>query len=234
MKSEVFERLLAARAAKRAAALLTQLPSGAQTLWCLDEPVPLELGKELKAVAERAIRWNRCATVDTENGSVFVHPFNPPLRMIIVGAVHVGQALAQMATIAGFEVVVVDPRGAFATAERFPGVTLRDDWPDKAIVALGVDARTAVVTLTHDPKLDDPALSAALRSNAFYIGALGGKKTHEARCSRLAHAGFADAQIRRMHGPVGLRIGAESAAEIAVSILAQVIETLRVEETADG
>jgi xanthine dehydrogenase accessory factor len=232
MKRELFQRLLAAREAKRAAVVLTHLTSGAQTLWYLDEPAPVELSERLRVEAERATRWDRCATVDTGYGPVFVHPFNPPLRMILVGAVHIAQALAQIAAIAGFEVVVVDPRDAFATQERFPGVTLRSEWPNEALASLEVDARTAVVTLTHDPKLDDPALSAALNSNAFYIGALGSTKTHESRRRRLAKAGFSNEQVQRVNGPVGLSIGAQSAAEIAVSILAQVIATLRVEEPA--
>lgn len=231
MKRELFERLLTARQAKRPAVVFTRLMSGEQALWCAGEPTPLELGAELRVAGERALRWDRSETLDTESGPVFVHPFNPPLRMIIVGAVHVGQALAQMAAIAGFEVTVVDPRRAFATEARFPGVVLRSEWPDEALGLLSIDARTAIVTLTHDPKLDDPALSAALQSNAFYVGALGSKKTHEARCRRLSSAGFAAEQIARVHAPVGLRIGAQSAAEIAVAILAQVIEVLRVEET---
>src|SRR6185312_5536281 len=151
---------------------------------------------------------------------MFVDPFNPPLRLVVVGAVHVTAALAQMARLAGFAVTIVEPRGAWATAERFPGETISRAWPDAALRELAPDARTAIVTLTHDPKLDDPALVAALGSPAFYIGCLGSAKTHAARLDRLAAAGV---DGRRLHGPVGLRIGARSPAEIAVSILADII-----------
>ena len=158
---------------------------------------------------------------------MFLHVHNPPLRMIVVGAVHIAQALAPMAALAGYEVTVVDPRGAFATQDRFPGVEVSDDWPDEAMAALAPDSRTAVVTLTHDPKLDDPALEVALKSDAFYVGSLGSKKTHLARTKRLARLGIDADAIALIHGPAGLPIGAKSPAEIAVAILAQVIETRR-------
>jgi len=147
--------------------------------------------------------------------------------MLIVGAVHIAQPLARMAGLAGYKVSVVDPRGAFATEERFPGVEVSDEWPDEAMERLAPDSRTAVVTLTHDPKLDDAALEVALKSDAFYIGSLGSRKTHLARTHRLARLGFDDAAIARVRGPVGLAIGARAPAEIAVSILAQVIEARR-------
>ena len=152
---------------------------------------------------------------------------NPAPRLIIIGAVHISQALAPMAAMAGYAVTVVDPRRAFATEDRFPGVTLNGEWPDEAMVKLAPDVRTAVVTLTHDPKLDDPALSAALKSPSFYIGALGSKKTHAARLGRLTKAGFTDADLGRIHGPAGLDIGAKSPAEIAVSVLAQLTAARR-------
>jgi xanthine dehydrogenase accessory factor len=152
-----------------------------------------------------------------------IEPHLPPLRLIVVGAVHVAEALAQMASLAGFAVTIVDPRRAWATEARFPGLALVTTWPDLAVQALAPDARTAVVTLTHDPKLDDPALVAALASPAFYIGCLGSQKTHAARVDRLAGKG----DVARLRGPVGLRIGARAPAEIAVSILAEIISTLR-------
>jgi xanthine dehydrogenase accessory factor len=158
---------------------------------------------------------------------VFYEPFNPPLRLVIVGAVHVAQPLARMAALAGFEVIVIDPRAAFATTERFPGVTLVSKWPDEAMRELAPDVRTAVVTLTHDPKLDDPALAESLRSPAFYVGCLGSKKTHAARLERLRALGFDDVALGRLHGPVGMRIGARTPAEIAVSIVAHIVERLR-------
>ena len=162
-----------------------------------------------------------------EDGDVFVAIHNPPLRLVIVGAVHIAQALVPMARIAGFDPIVVDPRAAFGSPARFPDVRLLSEWPDEAMDIVGLDSGTAVVLLTHDPKLDDPALVKALGSDAFYIGALGSKRTHAARLSRLAEAGFCTDQTARIHGPVGLDIGASGPAEIAVSILAQILQTRR-------
>ena len=147
--------------------------------------------------------------------------------MVLVGAVHIAQPLSVIATLAGYEVTIVDPRSAFAASERFPGVKLDLAWPDEALESLGLDQRCAVVTLTHDPKLDDAALGVALRSDAFFIGCLGSTKTHAARRRRLAKAGFSESDLDRLQGPVGLPIGSRSPAEIAVSVLAQVIQTLR-------
>ena len=228
MKTETLERLLADRAAKRAVVLVTDLAAGDSRLVHPDSASELAgLDPELRAAVDRALAGDRSATVERGAGRSFVHVFNPPLRMIVVGAVHIAQPLARMATEAGYAVTVVDPRRAFASEARFPGVALLSDWPDDALAELAPDARTAIVTLTHDPKIDDPALHMALRSPAFYIGALGSRKTHAARLKRLASAGFDDAQTARIHGPVGLAIGARSPAEIAVAILAQVTRQLR-------
>ncbi|SFU05412.1 XdhC family protein [Sedimentitalea nanhaiensis] len=162
-----------------------------------------------------------------EDGQVFVAVHNPPLRLIVVGAVHITQALVPMARIAGYDPILIDPRDAFGSSERFPGETILQDWPDEAVAQLGLDARTALVLLTHDPKLDDPALMAALAADVFYIGALGSLRTHAKRAERMTQAGFSEAQIGRIHGPVGLDIGAAGPAEIAVSILAQMTAVLR-------
>lgn len=164
-----------------------------------------------------------------EDGQTFVTIHMPPLRLVVVGAVHIAQALLPIAQIVGFDPVVVDPRESFASPERFPDVKILNDWPDEALQAHGLDARTAVVLLTHDPKLDDPALELALRSEAFYIGALGSKRTHEKRCVRLQEKGFSKDQIARINGPVGLNIGAATPAEIAASIMAEMIYSLRSE-----
>jgi len=161
------------------------------------------------------------------DGQTFVAVHNPPLRLIVVGAVHIAQALVPMARIAGYDPVLIDPRDAFGSAARFPGETILHDWPDEAVAALGLDARTAMVLLTHDPKLDDPALESALRADCFYIGALGSTRTHAKRVERMQMAGFHDDQIARIHGPVGLDIGAAGPAEIAVAILAQMTAVLR-------
>ncbi|MEM7090639.1 MAG: XdhC family protein [Pseudomonadota bacterium] len=162
-----------------------------------------------------------------DDGHEFVAVHNPPLRLIVIGAVHIAQALVPMARIAGYDPVIIDPREAFATAARFPDETLVTDWPDEAVAAVGMDSRTAMVLLTHDPKLDDPALQAALQSDVFYIGALGSKRTHAKRVERLTQAGVSEDQIARIHGPIGLDIGAAGPAEIAVAILSQMTAVLR-------
>ena len=161
------------------------------------------------------------------DGKTFVVIHNPPLRLMVVGAVHIAQPLMPMARLAGYDVTLVDPREAFGAPARFPGDTILNAWPDEALASLGLDARTAVVTLTHDPKLDDPAIAAALRSDVFYLGCLGSTRTHAKRVARLQAQGFPAAQIARIHAPVGADIGARSPAEIAVAILAQITQTLR-------
>ncbi|MCR9126562.1 MAG: XdhC family protein [Rhodobacteraceae bacterium] len=161
------------------------------------------------------------------DGEVFVAVHNPPLRLIVVGAVHIAQALVPMARIAGYDPVLIDPREVFGASDRFPGEKILLEWPDAAVTALGLDARTALVLLTHDPKLDDPAIAAALAADVFYIGALGSTRTHAARVERLRAAGFSDDRIGRIHGPVGLDIGAAGPAEIAVAILAEMTAVLR-------
>lgn len=158
---------------------------------------------------------------------VFVGIHNPPLRLIVVGAVHIAQALIPMARIAGYDPAIIDPRETFGSEARFPGERILNDWPDEAVDTLGLDTRTALVLLTHDPKLDDPALERALRSGCFYIGALGSTRTHAKRVARLTEAGFTEAEIGRIHGPIGLDIGAASPAEIAVSIIAEMTQVLR-------
>jgi xanthine dehydrogenase accessory factor len=223
VKAAVLAALREARASKTPAVLLTTLEGGAQELLIAPE------GDGAKAdAARRALRRDQAFTTEIDGADVFVEPFNPPLRLVIVGAVHIAQPLAKMAQLAGFEVIVVDPRTRFASEARFPGVDRRTGWPDEELEALALDARSAVVTLTHDPKLDDPGLQAALKSPAFYIGALGSRKTHSSRIGRLEEAGFDAAAWERIHGPVGLNIGARSPAEIAVAVLAQVIGALRV------
>lgn len=226
MKRELLDALLAARSAKRPVALLTVLADGSQRLY--DPAAPGSgLSSELAAAADDALRADRSRTVPAPDGEVFIQVHNAPLRLVIVGAVHIAQALAPMAVIAGYQVVIVDPRRSFATGERFPGVDLRTEWPDEVLADLAPDSRTAVVTLTHDPKLDDPALHAALRSTAFYIGCLGSTRTHAGRLTRLRKAGFDDAALARIHGPLGLAIGARSPAEIALAALAQITARLR-------
>lgn len=222
MKAALFDELRAARAARRAVVLATWTTSGEQALFAPGQAPPA-----LAEAAVRALARDQAEVLDTAEGPVFVEPHNPPRRLILVGAVHIAQPLAEMAGLAGFAVTVVDPRTAFATAARFPGVALVTRWPDQALAELAPDARTAVVTLTHDPKIDDPGLIAALDSPAFYVGCLGSRKTHAGRLARLAERGITPAALERLHGPVGLRIGAISPAEIAVSVLAEIVASLR-------
>ena len=167
------------------------------------------------------------STVETPEGDVFLRPYLTPPRLIVVGAVHIAQALAPMAATAGFRVTVIDPREGFAAASRFPHAAVLREWPEDAMPGLRPDARTGIAALTHDPRIDDPALTAALRSPAFYIGALGSRKTQAARRSRLREAGFGDADLARIRGPIGLPIGAATPEEIAVAVLAEVIASLR-------
>ena len=222
MKSTTLARLQAERAAKRAVVLLTRLSDGAQLLWPGDE-MPAALVEASKA----ALGSEEAGNVALGDETWFIHPHNPPLRIIVVGAVHIAQAMAPMAAPLGFSMVVVDPRRAFASEERLPGITLSTDWPDEAMAALTPDARTAVVTLTHDPKLDDPALDAALKSEAFYIGALGSRRTHAKRVARLAELGHGAEAMGRIHAPVGLNIEAITAPEIALSIMAEIVAARR-------
>ncbi|MBI1206487.1 MAG: xanthine dehydrogenase [Azospirillum sp.] len=229
MKAETLERLVRARAEKRPVALVTDLGTGLQTL-VYPEAVhgSFSLDGAMLATVRDYLRADRSGVIQSDDDSrLFVQAVCPRLRLIVVGAVHIAQPLAPMAMLAGYDVTVVDPRRAFATDERFPGITVDQGWPDEALAALAPDARTAVVTLTHDQKLDDPALTVALHSGAFYIGALGSRKTHAARLGRLRAAGFAEPALARIHGPVGLGIGALTPAEIAVSILADITLALR-------
>jgi xanthine dehydrogenase accessory factor len=212
-----------ARLSGRPIVLATAVESGEERL--IDPTLPPK--DDVAIAAREAALRDRSGTAEVAGRDWFLNVFNPALQMYVVGAVHIAQPLSRMAALSGFNVTVIDPRTAFATGERFPGLRLITEWPDEALANIALDMRSAVVTLTHDPKLDDPALAAALKSPAFYIGALGSKKTHAARLARLKAMGFDDAALARIHGPVGLDIEAQSPAEIAVSILAQVIARLR-------
>ena len=222
MTPETLAALTVARAANRPVVLATRLPSGEQSL-LPDAAAPAELAE----AAARALDRDESGTVKLNSGEFFLNVYNPPMRLIVVGAVHIAQALVPMAAGLGLAVVVIDPRRSFASAERFPNVTVLTDWPDEAMDALAPDSRTAVVTLTHDPKIDDPALDRALKSKSFYIGALGSRKTHAARLRRLKELGHDEAAMARIRGPVGLNIGAVTAPEIALSILAEFVAVRR-------
>lgn len=225
MKRALLRDLQDARARKRPVAVVTDLASGRQGLVTDGEVTgDLELTPTLLEEVRQRLQDDRSGVLPNEN--LFVHVHNPPLRMLIVGAVHIAQALVPMARLAGYDVTVIDPRRAWATAERFPDVDPVHEWPDDAMRANQPDRRTAVVTLTHDPKLDDPALLVALASPAFYIGALGSTRTHARRLDRLRAQGIDDVTLTRIHGPIGLAIGAKSPSEIALAILGQVTQVL--------
>ena len=222
MKAEILAAINQARRAGRAVVRATNLNSGEDRL--ID---PVTDTSPLGASAATAARADQSGPVEIGGENWFLAVFNPPLDLAIIGAVHVAQPLAAMASLTGFGVRVIDPRTAFATEARFPGIRLSHDWADEAFAKEPLGARSAVVALTHDPKLDDPGLVAAMRSNCFYIGALGSKKTHAGRLARLKAEGFSETDLARIHGPIGLDIGARSPAEIAISIMAQITETLR-------
>ena len=213
--------LCAARTTRRAAAYVVETESWDRLL--MDDAAGTPLGSAVRD----AFAADRSGFAPLEDGRWFIGVHNPPLRMAVVGAVHIAQPLLSMARELGYDATLIDPRDAFAAEARFPGERVLRDWPDAALAAHGLDARTAVVTLTHDPKLDDPAIRAALASPVFYLGCLGSPRTHAKRVARLTEAGFDAATIARIHAPVGLDIGAKSPAEIAVSILAQITERLR-------
>jgi xanthine dehydrogenase accessory factor len=219
MKRDLFDTLLSAREGRQAVAIVTQIPSGHQRLVRKEQLSADPLG----TVLEEAFRFDQSGM----HGDDFVHVYNPPLRLVIIGAVHIAQSVIPMAGQAGYDITVIDPRGAFATGARFPGIALHAEWPDEILPNLALDARTALLALTHDPKIDDPALNLALKSDIFYIGALGSRKTQNGRHERLKAAGFSEEVLARIHGPIGLPIGAKGAAEIAISIMAEMTRALR-------
>jgi xanthine dehydrogenase accessory factor len=222
MTPDILAALEDARRGGRPIVLGTRLPDGMQRLL----PDPLAPA-DLNEAASAALASDQTRTAKVGSHDWFLHVHNPPLRLIVVGAVHIAQALVPFAIATGFSVIVVDPRRAFATDERFPNVAVSSEWPDEAMAKLRPDVRTAVVTLTHDPKLDDPALDHALRSPSFYIGALGSRKTHAARLKRLRELGHNELMLARIHGPVGLAIEAVTAPEIALSIIAEIVAAYR-------
>ncbi len=223
MRLDLLAALNVERAARRAAVLVTDLASGEQRL--VREAAIA--GDPLGELIEARLRAGRSGSVAQDGRSFFLTVQEPPVRLIAVGAVHISQALAPLARIAGLDVTVVDPRTAFATPERFADVRLLAQWPDEAFAQMGLDRFTAVAALCHDPKIDDLALQAALRAECFYVGALGSRKSHAARVERLTRAGFDEAAVARIRAPIGLDIGAVSPAEIAVSILGEVVAALR-------
>jgi xanthine dehydrogenase accessory factor len=223
MKLDILSGLNAERAARRGAVVVTDVESGAQRLVRSGDVA----GDPLQEMLQKHLRSGKSGMEETPQGRVFLTVHVPPPRLVITGAVHISQTLAPVAGLLGYNVTIVDPRTAFATVERFPEVKVIAEWPDKALPPLGIDRYTAFVALTHDPKIDDPALTHALASDCFYIGALGSKKTHARRVARLKEQGLSDADIARIHSPIGLPIGAVSPAEIAIAIMGEITARLR-------
>jgi xanthine dehydrogenase accessory factor len=223
VKLAILAELNAERAARRAAVVVTDVASGEERL-----VKAAEVARDpLSEVLQERLRTGKSGMAETPQGRVFLTVHVPPPRLVITGAVHISQALAPMARLTGYDVTIVDPRTAFASIERFPDVKVIAEWPDEALPPLGIDRYTAFVALTHDPKIDDPALTHALARECFYIGALGSKKTHTRRVERLKSQGVSEADIARIHAPIGLSIGAVSPPEIAVAILAEITARLR-------
>ena len=220
---ELLRTLIGDFHARRPAALVTELATGSHRV--LREPVGTE--EPWAASLHDALRRDKSVLIETPQGELFIDVFNPPLRIVVIGAVHVAQAMLPLAAALGHDMVIIDPREAFATRERFGDAALIADWPDEALPKLGVDARTAIVALAHEPRIDDPALIQGLSSGALYVGALGSKKTHAARVERLTQAGITQAQIARIHAPIGLDIGAQGPSEIALSIIAEITAVQR-------
>lgn len=228
MKAALLDGILAARIARKPIVRVSWLATGKERLVGLGDAAALVgLSEEVRGAVSDAIRSDRASVLEEGTGSIFVHPFNPTLRLAIIGAVHIAQRLAALALDLGYEVTLIDPRRGFLTAARFPGVERVHDWPDQALTSFAPDARSAVVTLSHDAKIDEPALEVALRSGAFYVGALGSRRTQEKRRDRLREAGLSEDELARIHGPIGLDLGAKSPAEIALSIAAELTATLR-------
>jgi xanthine dehydrogenase accessory factor len=223
VKLPVLQTLNAERAARRAAVLVTDLASGEERL-----VKAADVGRDpLKELLEKHIRSAKSGAEETPQGKVFLTVHVPPPRLVITGAVHISQALAPIGKLLGYDVTIVDPRTAFASIERFPDVKVIAQWPDVALPPLGIDRFTAFVALTHDPKIDDPALTHALARDCFYIGALGSRKTHGRRLERLQAQGLSQAALARIHAPIGLEIGAVSPSEIAVAIMGEITARLR-------
>jgi xanthine dehydrogenase accessory factor len=223
VRLDLLSVLNAERAARRAAVLVTEIETGEQRLVRETDVTGDALAEP---IADR-LRLGKSGLVEAQGRQYFLTVQAPPVKAIVVGAVHISQALAPMARVLDLDVTIVDPRTAFATPERFLDVPVLAEWPEEVLPRLGLDRYTALVALTHDPKIDDPALTAALHADCFYIGALGSKKTHGRRVERLTAAGFTQAEIARIHAPIGLDIGAVSPAEIAVSILGEIVAALR-------
>ncbi len=231
MYKEMLQKLISLQLQKHLVSLVTNLTNNEKTIVKIENnEINAELPLELKQAVINSYQSGFNNKFNYCDQTFFIHNFLTPLRLVIIGAVHIAQYLAKLAQLTGYEVTIIDPRQAFANPERFPNVRILTDWPDEALEKIGINSRTAIAILTHDPKLDDPALLTALNSGAFYIGALGSLKTHKSRLDRLIKAGFSKEALARIHGPVGLYIGAKTPAEISISIMAQITENLHLKK----
>tara|TARA_B100001173_G_scaffold276032_1_gene256641 strand:- start:490 stop:1191 length:702 start_codon:yes stop_codon:yes gene_type:complete len=221
LKDEILNLILSEKNNRNTIIVATEIISGQQLI--ISENNDSEINNKILIAARTNIMQGKSEILEIGSEKWFINISLPPLRLITVGAVHIAQPLAEIATISGYEVTIIDPRAAFANNQRFPDIKIINDWPEEALNNLKIDNRTAVVTLTHDPKLDDSALNTVLKSNAFYIGSLGSKKTHNARIQRLKRSNFSEDEINRIHGPIGLDIAAKSPQEIAISIISEII-----------
>ncbi|MGE8104204.1 XdhC family protein [Allorhizobium sp. NPDC080224] len=223
MEISTLRALNAAKRGRLGAVLVSDLAAGTSHLVTEDRVAADQLGDEIRA----RLLSGKSGIIDIDGKSLFLNVYLPPPRIVVIGAVHISQALAPMAALSGFAVTIIDPRTAFATPERFAGIDLRVEWPDEVFATMPLDRYSAMVAVTHDPKIDDPGVIAALQAGCFYVGALGSRKTRAKRIERLTAAGFDAETISRIHAPIGLDIGAATPAEIAVAILADVIQSLR-------
>jgi xanthine dehydrogenase accessory factor len=230
VKLDILQTLNAERAARRAVVVVTDTETGAQRLVKAADAAKDPLAE----VIDKRLRMGKSGLEETAQGRVFLTVHVPSARLVITGAVHISQALAPIAQMLGYDVTIVDPRTAFASKERFPDVKVIAEWPDVALPPLNIDRYTAFVALTHDPKIDDPALLHALARDCFYIGALGSRKTHAKRNERLKAAGVGDDDFTRIHAPIGLDIGAILPSEIAVSIMGEIVQSLRQKPSRDA
>jgi len=223
MKKKLLKEIIDKKNKKIEFAIVTNLTNSNSFIFENKKPIDKNFEKYKNKIT---LRFNKKENGIIEGTSIFVETYIRPIKIIIVGAVHVAQYLIFFAKNLNFEITIIDPRGYFASEQRFPGIKIINNWPEKAFLGIKTDKNTALIALTHDPKIDDPALQHALKNNFFYIGALGSKKTHENRCSRLKKSGFSDQQIKKVFGPIGIKLGGKSAPEIALSIIAQLVSEI--------
>ena len=220
MKKKLLKEIIEKKEKKIEFAIITNLENGESCIFEKDKPIDKNFEKHKEKIISQ---FNKKNNAIMEGTNIFVETYTRPIKVIIVGAVHIAQYLINFAKNLNFEISIIDPRGYFASEQRFPGIKIINKWPKEAFQTIAIDQNTALIALTHDPKIDDPALQHALKNKFFYIGALGSKKTHSNRCARLRKAGFTDEQINKIFGPIGVKLGGRSAPEIALSIVAQLV-----------